>query len=89
MTALTATAAHLDEADRVGPSVVIIDRTNDITHMSPGTQVTLDRLLGGTHAAATVGMLFGMVARARQYAAGRTTPCPGCEPPPTTANGSC
>ena len=60
----------------LGPSVVIIDGTNDVTHMSPGTQETLDRLLGGTHAAATAGMLFGMVARARQYAAGRTVTLP-------------
>ena len=68
-------------------SVVIIDGTNDVTH-EPGNPGDISIACSGDACRGDSGNVVGMVARARQYAAGHEpSRRRGCEPPPTMASG--
>ena len=54
-----------------GPVVVIVDATNEITHLSPGASERIEALVSGGGAAAPNGVLGALVARARAWACGQ------------------
>lgn len=75
---LLARVAHQHAQEISGPAVIVVGPDGKYRQQSVGAQAVLDALGQGTFAADATGIVAGLVAGARRYAAGTTTVLPRC-----------